>query len=548
MVRAKKPLPESAELVGRMILDMAPVSTGELRTALYLSDDEVSDGLRHLKGRKMVDGAEMSCLLPAVHRWWLTALGLDYFGASEEQRSWHRPAGLSRLIYMDLLRVEAVNSIAILYPAEDRKLARIQRYGRDPMCAVAEYRSSNESPATLVFCWVPMLESPQELYRRLEALPESMQALTVDAETEYRPGGLCLVADDEWDASQALTMACAILSRWVPPASITAWYYTGGGWRVSTGKSVLNGEPPSELPPLRPPVNALRPVASKGRLRGLSLKKAIETWAGRRGQTLFRLQTSLGMYPAISLSHLQAFAGEPPEGKDTNRRLRGLVKLRRAKVAAESVRNKAKGSGKGRPLGIARRGHYGLRYDLTGAGRSNFTLGHEGSPPQLASRTEIRNIAAETWPDVHRGIEYELQAHFKEKEGGCSVAPWWRTRITLSNGETINPDGVVLVRAPWGRSWNYLEVELSHDGPTAVEERCGRYGSPNRLDGYGLLVVGASDRAERNFREAGLQCSPPLKMLTTTLRRLKKGGGVFGAGVWSHYGTATSLFPPDVAP
>ena len=267
MVRAKKPLPESAELVGRMILDMVPVSTGELRATLDLSDDAVSDALRHLKRRKMVDGAEMSCLLPTVHRRWLTAVGLDYFGASEEQRSCYGPAGLSRLIYMELLRVEVVNSIAPLYPAEDRKLARIQRYGKEPMCAVAEYCGSNEPPATLVFCWVPMLEPPRELYRRLEALPGSMQAQAVDAETEYRPGGLCLVADDEWGASQALTMACAVLSRWVPPANITAWYYTGGGWRVSTGKSVLNGEPPSELPPLRPPVNALRPVASAGKLR-----------------------------------------------------------------------------------------------------------------------------------------------------------------------------------------------------------------------------------------------------------------------------------------
>lgn len=546
MVRAKKPLPESAELVGRMILGMAPVSTGELRAALDLSDGEVSDGLRHLKRRKMVDGAEMSCRLPAVHRWWLTAPGLGCLGASEEQRSWHHPDGLSRLIYMELLRVEAVNSIATLYPAEDRKLARIQRYGRQPMCAVAEYRISNESPATLVFCWVPMLEPPQELYRRLEALPESMQALTVDAETGYRPGGLCLVAYDEWGASQAVTMACAVLSQWVPPANITAWYYTGGGWRVSTGKSVMNGEPPSELPPLLPPVNALRPVASEGKLGGLSLKKAIEPWAGRGGQTLYQLQTFVGMYPAIALSHLQAFVGEPPEGKDTNRRLRELLKLGRAKVAAESVIDKAKGSKKGRPLGIALRGHYGLRYDLTGAGRTNFTLGHEGSPRQLASRTEIRKIAADTWPDNHRGIEYELQAQFKE--GESPVAPWWRTRVTLSNGVTINPDGVVLVRAPWGRSWNYLEVELSHDDPDAVGDRCGSYGSPNRLDGYGLLVVCASDRAERNFQAAGLKWSPTLKMLTTTLHRLKNGGGVFGAGVWSDYGTPTTLFPPDVAP
>ena len=222
------------------------------------------------------------------------------------------------------------------------------------------------------------------------------------------------------------------------------------------------------------------------------------------------------------------------------------MELGRAKVAAESASDKAKGLGKGVPLGIARRGQYGLRYDLTAAGRKTFTLGHGGSPKDLASRTEIKKITADTWPDGHRGIEYALQAQFDE--GGCPVAPWWRTGITLSNGKTINPDGVVLVRAPWGRSWNYLEVELSHDGPTAVEDRCGRYGSPKRLDGYGLLVVCVSARAERNFQAAGLKCSPPMKMLTTTLRRLKKGGGVFGAGVWSHYGVATTLSPPDVAP
>ena len=297
MARTKYPLTECAERVGRMILAMVPVSTGELRAILDLSEKEVSNALLSLKRRNLVDGAELSCLLPSVHRWWLTALGLDYFRASEEQKSWHRPAGLSRLIYMELLRVEAVNSIATLYPAEDRKLARVQRYGREPMCAVAEYCSPNEPPATLVFCWVPMLETPQEMCRRLEALPESMQAQTVDAETEYRPGGLCLVADNEWGASQAVTMACAVLSWWVPPANITAWYYTGGGWRVSTGKSVLNGAPPSELPPLRPPINALRPVASEGEAEGPVAEKGDRTLGRPRGTDPFPATDVSGNVP-----------------------------------------------------------------------------------------------------------------------------------------------------------------------------------------------------------------------------------------------------------
>ena len=93
MVRAKKPLPESAELVGRMILEMAPVSAGELRNTLDLSDDEVSDGLRHLKRRNMVDGAEMSCLLPAVHRWWLTTLASTTSGPPGSRGAGTAPLG-----------------------------------------------------------------------------------------------------------------------------------------------------------------------------------------------------------------------------------------------------------------------------------------------------------------------------------------------------------------------------------------------------------------------------------------------------------------------
>lgn len=149
MVRSDKPLPEVAESVGRKILGMVLSSTEELRAILNLSDDEVSDGLRILKRRKFVAGAEVGCLLPGVHRWWLTPLGLDHFGASDEQRSWHSPAGLSRLIYHDLLKVEVVNSIAVRYLTKGRSLSRIQRCERQPMTAFAEYCSSGEPPATL---------------------------------------------------------------------------------------------------------------------------------------------------------------------------------------------------------------------------------------------------------------------------------------------------------------------------------------------------------------------------------------------------------------
>lgn len=58
-----------------------------------------------------------------------------------------------------------------------------------------------------------------------------------------------------------------------------------------------------------------------------------------------------------------------------------------------------------------------------------------------------------------------------------------------------------------------------------------------------MLVVCRNDRAERNFQVAGLKSSPPIRMLTATLRRLKE-VGVFGAGVWSYYGEPTTLACP----
>lgn len=288
-----------------------------------------------------------------------------------------------------------------------------------------------------------------------------MQAQAVDAEPEYRPGGLCLVAADEWGAAQALTMACAVLSRWVPPANITAWYYADGGWRVSTGTSVWDGKPPGELPPLFPPVNALRHADSIRKFQGLSQKTAIQRWAGRGWQTSFRLMTLMGLYGSISAAHLQSFAGEPSDGRDTKRRLKHLVKLKLAEVVAESTRAEAKRPGQGAPLTIARRSQNGRRYGLATAGRFTFALGHGGSTKDLASQTLVKTIKAEKWPEHHQDILYEVLAQFSER--GCAVAPGWRSPVTLSDGRMINPDGVVLLRTPWARGWNYLEVELTHD-------------------------------------------------------------------------------------
>ena len=102
--------------------------------------------------------------------------------------------------------------------------------------------------------------------------------------------------------------------------------------------------------------------------------------------------------------------------------------------------------------------------------------------------------------------------------------------------------GVIRVETPWGRWWCYLEVELSDRTYGAVQPRCDKYGSKERLDNLPVLIVCRDDEAEKNFHLAAADSDLPPRMLTTTLSRLKE-GGMFGPGVWSWSGQRVTLAP-----
>ena len=74
----------------------------------------------------------------------------------------------------------------------------------------------------------------------------------------------------------------------------------------------------------------------------------------------------------------------------------------------------------------------------------------------------------------------------------------------------------------------------------AIEGCFKKYASPYRIGGDPLLVVAYNDSAEDNFHLFGSEYR--LRMLTTTMQRLAE-SGVFGRGVWSHYGVRTTLRP-----
>ena len=560
MAQEREHLPERAELVGKALLGMALFSTSELSIATGLSEDRVGRGLTDLQGEELqfLRSAELGCLRPGVPLMWLTPAGLKHFGASAEERSWHDPAGVGNLILYDLSNVEAVNSIACWYSTVLLPLSRIWRYARkQPMCAAAEYCRPGGPKAHIIFCQVSLLENQVALFYHLAALPAAMQAQAMDPDEPFHPDELCLIAHDEWGAAQALQTACAILSQWVPPRSITAWYPSDGGWRVCDGYSVEHGgtRPRSAPRLVSTGGHSLRPSTSIRKLGTRKLEGILKRcpWAGRGGRAIFRLLTAVGLYPVAAAAHLKAFVGEAKDGTETNRLLGILVKMGLIEVVAKKARAQAKRVPKGVPMTISDRGQGADRYSLTKAGRTAFCSAHGGTPEALASRTGIKKPdkakddwtlaehVAKHWKFRHEDNTYEVLAQFAEL--GCPVASGWRGRITLANRARIWPDGMVLLKTPWGRKWFKFEFELRARSPKACAARCAKFASEHRLDDDWLLLVCNDERAEANFHEAGDAYPRTLNMLTTTLRRLRD-GDVAGEEVWSYYGVPITLSAP----
>ena len=560
MAQKREHLPERAELVGKALLGMALFSTSELSIAKGLSKHQVGRGLEDLQDKKFLGSAELGCQRTGVPLMWLTPAGLDHFGASAAERSWHDPAGVGNSVLYDLSIVEAVNSITCWYSTALLPLSRIWRYARkQPMCAAAEYCRPGGPKATVVFCRVSLLEKQVVLFYRLAALPAAMQAQAMDPDEPFHPDELCLIAPDEFAAVQALQMACAILPQWVPPRCITAWYPSDGGWRVCDGYSLEHGgtRPRSAPRLVTARGHSLRPSTNIRKLGKLTLEGILKRgpWAGRGGRAIFRLLTAVGLYPVAATAHLKAFVGEAQDGTETNRLLVILLKMGLVEVVAKKARAQAKRVSKGVPMTISDRGQGADRYCLTAAGRTAFCSAHGGTPDDLAERTGIKKPAkvkkkdwilaehvAKHWLFRHQDNTYEVLAQLAEM--GCPVAPGWRGTVTLANRSRIKPDGMVLLKTPWGRAWFKFEFELRARSPKPCAARLAKYASEHRLDDDWLLIVCNNDLAEANFHAAGDAYPRTLKMLTTTLRRLRDGGGVAGEEVWSYYGVPITLSAP----
>ena len=98
---------------------------------------------------------------------------------------------------------------------------------------------------------------------------------------------------------------------------------------------------------------------------------------------------------------------------------------------------------------------------------------------------------------------------------------------------------IYLRYGPHGPGWHYLEYERSARSPSAAARKLGGFDSPLRSNDWPVLVVCRTDLAERNFQQRGLETG--IRMLTTTIPRLRRHGAVGNAACWSRYGEPAAI-------
>ena len=373
-----------------------------------LSPDRRKRGVRELQEKGMAALDELGCFLPPAPRVRFLEAALNQGNFSEDQLSWLLPDGLGNVVIYDYGKLEMVNAVALLYATGDWSLWQVHWYEHQPMIAVAEYyHPTDYGSAYLVFCWATVMDNEREMCERLEAMREALEEQTPVPVDSFWPAGIVILGASQWAVARALRLARALLSGWVAPGSIGGWYHTNGGWYVSDAVSAVTGVAPEGIPPMLPPLYHLRPSVSTRKLGRKKLKGVIgdSLWAGRQGQKLCELLTSVGMYPVGSVSQYQWLIGEHPKGKEIWKRMKVLEKRGLVEVVTEHGR--AWGSKrwpKHLPFILSERGQGAARFALTRYGRAWFCYAHGGSPEDLFRRTRL----GRRWTIVREKVVVQL--------------------------------------------------------------------------------------------------------------------------------------------
>ena len=107
-------------------------------------------------------------------------------------------------------------------------------------------------------------------------------------------------------------------------------------------------------------------------------------------------------------------------------------------------------------------------------------------------------------------------------------------------GGGISPDAIIaLNNSPFGAGWHHFEYELTAQDDQKVSDKLNGFASPLRRDDFPLMLGCANERAEEIFHAVGQRLG--IRMITTTLARLRDHGALGNDLCWSHYGDMVQI-------
>ena len=456
---------------------------------LHLPATEVEHGLQDLqaKGRLAFGLQDRSQIWSPPHRY-VTARGLKDLGI--EGPTWHEEANRS----VFLPRFPLINPFYAVTASLTPRLGEFQRL---------EWLTDAGLDAVPVFdkgwiglMWSGTFESDFHLQRRLESLPQRLNGLATTPERPW-PSTVVLVAEDSWQKEQAAQVAKRLF---LPPGFLQIWCPDEGAW---------------------PGIDHLSP--SRGDISQPVFRRDLGawTWERRLEQAIYALPGNaiqimllIAEWRELSAPWIKAARHESEQGRTTQR---ALTALRKARL-------------------IGRRGskrHY--VYYPTARALEQLRL-RDGIGARLSKEDADRE--RERLRRHETGLkDLVLPFIIAGNRTACGIRSW---EDMGKEGGGIKPDAMILLLdTPFGPGWVYVEYELTAQSPDQVRGKLLGYGSDLRRDDFPVLVVCANDLAEANFRSAGRDLG--IRMLTTTVARLRQHGPLGNRECWSRYGEMVQI-------
>ena len=344
--------------------------------------------------------------------------------------------------------------------------------------------------------WSGRGETDLHFQGRLVALPLRLAELAITPEIP-RPAVIIVVAQDAW---QLELVTQAARRAFFPPELLQIRCLDDGDWALPEIHLQSIGE-------VRQP------------LRGRDLGGW--TWVARLEQSIYartgyeiRVVELLAEFGELSANQIKAAFKEGEKGRTTQRALTALLddriieRRRLGRVNLHRLTNRAVEQLR-------------LRDGLGGRHRE-----------ENSGQTQVRLIQHET------GLKDFLLPLIGE---GFKVAFGTRSWEDMGKeGGGISPDAIIRLNdSPFGAGWHYMEYELTAQDNQKVSDKLNSFASPLRRDDFPLMVVCANEQAERNFHAAGQRLG--IRMITTTLARLRNHGALGNNLCWSYYGAMIQI-------